>query len=134
MPRLSLWFLRLAMIDLLLGFTLGAFILAAKALPTWGWAWVLLPLHIELLLYGWLLQLAMGVAFWILPRFARAPKRGNEYLAWAALGLVNTGLLVALAASLFAWHLARPWSVVLEAAAALSFALHAWPRVKPLGA
>ncbi len=134
MPRLSIWFLRLALIDLLLGFTIGAFILTAKAFPAWSWAWTLLPLHIELLLYGWLLQLAMGVAFWILPRFARPPKRGNVLLAWVALVLINSGLLLAFAAMLFAWPGGRLWSAVLEAAAALTFALHAWPRIKPLGA
>ncbi len=134
MPKLSLWFLRLAMIDLLLGFTFGALILMAKAFPAWNWAWALFPLHIELLLYGWTLQLAMGVAFWILPRFSRAPKRGNVRLAWAALVLINAGLLLAVVGALLAWNETGRWVAVLEAAAALTFALHAWPRVKPLGA
>ena len=69
MPRLSQWYIRSAFIYLFLGFTIGALLLANKGIPLhpalWGW----LPIHIEFLLIGWLLQLILGMAFWILPRF-----------------------------------------------------------------
>ena len=78
MPQLSRWTVRAAYFNLLLGFTLGALILANKGMflhpAIWGW----LPAHIELLLVGWIVQLVMGVAFWIAPRFWKAPRRGNE--------------------------------------------------------
>ena len=47
---------------------------------------------IEFLLFGWTLQLIMGTAFWILPRFAQEPKRGNETFVGVAFGLLNVGL------------------------------------------
>lgn len=129
MPRLSVWMVRAALVALLAGAALGALILAAPGEPgliRWR------PLHAELLLVGWTIQLAFGVAYWILPRFRQGAERGREELGWAALILVNAGVLLAgfgrSAAGWEAWALAGR---VAEMAAALAFAAQAWPRVKP---
>ncbi|HXI35189.1 MAG TPA: hypothetical protein VNH63_13990, partial [Gemmatimonadales bacterium] len=66
---MSVWFVRSALVCLVLGFTLGGVMLAAKGTGDTALIPRLLPIHIELLLVGWMLQLAMGVAQWILPRF-----------------------------------------------------------------
>jgi len=132
MPRLSRWLIRASLLHLLVGFTLGALLLAQKAGAPAPLLWRTLPLHTELLLLGWIVQLTMGVAYWILPRFGAGPARGNEVLGWAAFVLLNAGVLAAGIAP----ALGLPGSVRLlgrasEAAAAVSFALNAWPRVKP---
>ncbi|MEO6057284.1 MAG: TonB-dependent receptor plug domain-containing protein, partial [Gemmatimonadales bacterium] len=59
-----------------------------RALARWR------PLHAELLQVGWTVQLAFGVAWWILPRF-RGPERGREELGRLAFILLNTGALAA---------------------------------------
>lgn len=132
MPRLSRWLLRLALGHLLLGLTVGALLLADKGVGVTPGLWRLFPAHVECLLVGWTVQLAMGVAFWILPRFAGGASRGNEALAWWALGLVNSGVLLAGLAPAAG---ARTGVVVLGRAAevtgALAFAAHAWRRVRP---
>ena len=69
MPKLSCWFIRAALLHLALGITFGMLILLHKATPFYPPLWRLLSLHIELLLFGWTVQLVMGVAFWIFPRF-----------------------------------------------------------------
>jgi len=97
--------------------------------------WALLPAHIEFLVSGWIVQLAMGVAFWILPRFPEGAPRGNESIAWAAFVLLNLGIwLVALGPVL----MEVPWLVLagrlLETGSALTFVIHAWRRVRPLEA
>ena len=71
MPRLSQWIIRATFIYLLVGFTVGAFLLAHKGVPLHPALWSLLPAHIEFLLMGCVVQLTMGVAFWILPRYGR---------------------------------------------------------------
>lgn len=130
MPRLSIWMIRTALLHLLLGFTIGALLLANKGVLIHPFLWRLLPIHIELLFLGWTLQLALGVAFWILPRFQNARPRAG--LAWAAYGLLNLGIAL-VAASVF--FLSTPALVfygrLAEVGAAVAFALHAWPRVKP---
>jgi hypothetical protein len=122
------------MVHLLLGFALGAVLLANRGVPIHpALAW-LRPAHAELLLIGWTVQLAMGVAFWILPRFRPGPERGDERPAWAAWALLNLGVLTA---AMGAAALDSGTVIVVgrsaEALAAVAFARHAWPRVKPFG-
>jgi len=130
MPRLSVWMIRTALLHLLLGFTVGALLLANKGISFSPFLWRLLPMHIELLLLGWTVQLALGVAFWILPRFQTA--RPRAMLAWLAYLLLNLGVVLVAASTLF---VALPtlvlWGRIAEISAAVAFALHAWPRVKP---
>ncbi|HSN76754.1 MAG TPA: hypothetical protein VL334_16905 [Anaerolineae bacterium] len=128
MPRLSVWFIRLSLLYLALGFSLGALMLANKGLAFAPWLWRLRPAHIELLLVGWIAQLAMGMAFWILPRFQSS--RGDVRPVWLALLLLNGGLLLA-CLSLSSWTLVA--ARVAEMAAVAAFAWHAWPRVKAIG-
>lgn len=141
MPRLSVWSLRAALIYLLAGFTFGALLLAHKGQPYWPQAWSLLVPHVTFLLFGWTAQLALGVAFWILPRYPGG-SRGSERLAAASLLALNLGILLAAAPGMLAaLGAAVPGGAhagaalagrSLEAAAGLLFALHAWGRIKPL--
>lgn len=133
MPRLSIWMIRSALSYLLLGFTIGALLLAHKGIGLHPMLWRLLPLHIEFLLIGWTVQLAMGVAYWILPRFMSERRRVK--LAWLAYLLLNGGLCcIIISVSLPAWGVLAAVGRGLEAAAAVAFALHAWQRVKPMSA
>ncbi|MBI3329087.1 MAG: hypothetical protein HYZ81_20585 [Nitrospinae bacterium] len=133
MPRLSCWCIRGSLLYLAMGFTLGGLLLFHKGVPLHPAVWRLLPMHIEFLLLGWTLQLAMGVAFWILPRFLGRLERGNEATAWLAFGCLNIGVLLAGVG----WTLGVPAIVpflgrLAEVGAAVAFAVHAWPRVKPV--
>ncbi|MBI5879215.1 MAG: hypothetical protein HZB53_16325 [Chloroflexi bacterium] len=133
MPRLTRLCMRAALVYLGLGFTFGALMLADKGVPFAPWLLQLLPLHIEVLLFGWTVQMVMGVAFWIMPKFGRGTSRGRERFAWAAFFLLNAGVWLAGAGELSG----LPAAVTLagrlcEAGAAACFVFHAWPRVKPM--
>jgi hypothetical protein len=127
MPLLSRFYIRTALVWLVLGTTLGGIILWNKASPIPG-AWQLLTAHITLVTWGWILQLSLGVAYWILPRIG--VERPRPYLAAVAYGLLNAALVIGASASL----LPVPWPGILVGAlqllALLSFGLHAWPRVR----
>lgn len=131
MTRPSIWLLRSALIHLALGFTFGGLLLWNKGLPIHPLLWRLFPAHMEFLLIGWTVQLAMGVAYWILPRFYT--QRGPVWPVWSAFVLLNGGVwLAGMGATL-----AAPGWVILagrlcEVGAALAFAANAWPRVKPM--
>jgi cbb3-type cytochrome oxidase subunit 1 len=122
MPRLSVWMIRTALLALAAGAALGALLLADPGLPGGPARWR--PLHGELLLVGWTMQLAFGVAYWILPRFREGRERGREELAWAAFALLNLGVLLVGAG----WPAPGRGA---EAIAAVAYAAQAWPRVKP---
>jgi heme/copper-type cytochrome/quinol oxidase subunit 1 len=132
MPRLSQWFIRLALLHLVLGFTFGALMLANKGLPLHPALWRLLPLHIELLLVGWTMQLALGVAFWILPRFLTDQPRGSEAGAWLAFILLNGGLWLFNLGTFFgASQIVIFFGRLAEVTAVAAFAWHIWPRIIP---
>jgi hypothetical protein len=61
--RLSAWTVRSALIYLGAGFLIGALMLAQKGVPLDPHLLRLLPLHVEIVLFGWTLQLGMGSAF-----------------------------------------------------------------------
>ena len=133
MPRLSVYFIRASLIYLLLGFTFGALLLANKGLMHSPAIWMLLPIHIEFDLVGWLVQLAMGVAFWILPRFSKGSARGNEELSWFAFILINAGILLVVANGMFETDGLMLIGRVSETLALILFAFGNWRRIKPHG-
>jgi hypothetical protein len=133
-PRLSVFFIRTALLYLAAGFTLGGLLLANKGVPLTPEVWRLLPMHVEFVLVGWTVQLAMGVGFWILPRFLRPPARGDERPVWAAYLLLNLGVLSVAFGQWLAWPGLIPFiGRAAETVAVGLFAIHAWPRVKPQG-
>lgn len=133
MPALSRYFVRSALICLVAGFTLGGLILAAKAgvvsSDVWGW----LPAHIALLLMGWLVQLGLGVAYWILPRH-RGGDRGRPGWAWGAFAACQIGLALVGISLGSVWMAslrgALPPGIMLMALGIGLFAVHAWPRIR----
>ncbi len=130
MPRQTVWFIRASLIYLLVGFTIGALILAQKGRPYDANVWLLLPIHIEFLLAGWLLQLVLGMAFWIFPRFGAGATRGHENWISISFALLNLGILLAV---LQLW---LPVTLLLgrlaEAAGVLLYIAGSWARIKPL--
>lgn len=134
MPFLSVVLVRTALVWLAVGVTAGALLLAAKGMALPPSVARLFHLHTEALLLGWTVQLAMGVAWWILPRYPRLPERGPEAPIWAAWALLNAGVLLAgvgrSAGGSDAWVVAGR---LAELAAALLFAATAAPRIKAFG-
>lgn len=125
MPPINVRIIQLALGYLAVGTTIGAGLLVDKGFGLGSALWSLRPLHVEMLLFGWLVQLAFGVGAWILPR-----TRGSERprLLYAAIGLLNAGIwLAGLGAFspplLLAGRLA-------ELVSALAFAGYIWPRVR----
>lgn len=132
MPRGSIWLVRTAFAHLALGFLLGATLLAGKSLGTGpGAPW--LAVHREMLLFGWLVQLALGVAWWIFPKFAGDQPYGDPRFPYAAWGALNGGILATGLGLL--WSL--PWLAAAGrlgvAGAVLLLVIGLRPRVKPFG-
>lgn len=132
MPSLSVYFIRTAFIYLILGFSIGTLLLWQKATFISAEIWKFLPMHLELLTFGFLIQFIMGVAFWILPKYSSNPRRGNENLVWIAFILLNLGILIVSFQSTFSNSLlAALVGRVSEFLAFIIFAASMWMRVKP---
>lgn len=132
MPRLSVFFIRAALLHLATGFTIGSLMLANKGTPFLPELWRLLPLHMECLLIGWMVGLTMGVAFWIMPRFATAPRFGRVRLGWAALALINAGVIAAGVGQVVLLPTLTFAGRLSETAAIAAFIVMIFPRVKPM--
>jgi hypothetical protein len=133
MPRLSQYFVKSSLIYFALGFTIGGLMLASKAGVVTPLVWAWLGAHHVLLVSGWLVQLAMGVAYWIFPRIELS-QRGRTGVAWASFFILQIGLGLAVLSLLQvwwpdAWQLLAP-GVMAQTLAVLLFVIHAWPRVK----
>ena len=136
MPRLSQLMIRTALVWLALGYTAGGLLLLNKGVPVLPWLWTLRTAHINILLVGWTVQLACGVAFWILPRLDTAGSRGNERLVWLCYGTLNSGVMVGgiyepITSSLGVAGGGAAYIIVggLYLLAATAFCIHAWPRI-----
>lgn len=135
MPLLSRWFVRSAILALLLGLlgATGVALRGSAGLP--AWVATLDPVVIHLLTVGWLTQMIFGVAYWMFPRFSAATPRGSERLGWLAWIGLNGGLalrvigepLVATGARAGGFLVA---SAMLQLVAGLAFTANTWPRVK----
>lgn len=129
MARISIWFVRAALVHFAFGATVGAWRLAAMggALPTVPLA--LRPLHVESMLLGWVCQLAFGVALWILPfsDHVSADRR-----LWAAWVLLNSGIAGVVGVQWGATPVLEVVGRSAEVAAGLLVLWVLWPRVRAL--
>lgn len=134
MPRASVWLIRLALVHLVIGFTLGTLLLVSKATGQVPAIWRWLPVHFEILLVGWFVQLVMGVAYWIFPRFGMSrAARGRESLAWVAFLLVNLGVVLVAAGWLGGSRSLAVAGRSAELAAAAVMAMNIWSRTRASG-
>lgn len=132
MPRLSIHIIRTSLLYFAAGILIGALIIFEKSRSFFPAIWLFLPMHIEMLLFGWIIQLVIGVSYWMLPKFGSAPIRGNEKLVWISFALLNSGILLICLSSLIVNNEVFAFSGrLLELIAIIFYARHAWPRVKP---
>lgn len=101
MPRVSVWMLRMSFLYLACGVSIGAVLLVSKSLGIASFAWNLLPIHIEFLIFGWIIQFTLGTAYWILPRYLKTKGRGKTLPAIMMVILLNAGILLMVISELF---------------------------------
>jgi hypothetical protein len=137
MPPLTRLFIKTALAYLALALLAGLArsLPPSEALPVF-FAY-LTPVYFHLFMAGWVLQLIIGVGYWMFPKHTREQPRGNEALAWAAYGLLNAGLALRVVAEPLhamqphpAWGWALALSAVLQWLGGMAFVANAWPRIK----
>lgn len=135
MPKLSVRLIRLSYLYLILGFTLGALLLINKATGVYPEIWLLLPVHIEIVLFGWLFQLVMGVAYWSFPRFFRKPGRGNPTISYVSVIVLNIGIWLVITGKIIIQNPYLPFiGRILETGGIIAFFVIIWLRIISPGA
>lgn len=134
MPAPSRWLIRSSFVCLLFGIIIGALLLIHKAYPVHPAMWSLLPVHIELLIFGWIIQFTMGTAYWILPRYLEGASRGNPALAKIMVVLLNLGIAIMIIGRISNWDVVLSVAGrLLEIGAVLLFIKLHWQRVVSYG-
>jgi hypothetical protein len=133
MPLLTRWFIKAALIYLVLALCVGILLVLPMDVP----ASSIFPSYLHMLTFGWLTQLIFGVALWMFPKFSIAQPRGLEWLGWTAFVSLNAGLILriifeplhSLSPSIF-----NSWMLILAALlqwlAGVCFVLNTWNRVR----
>jgi hypothetical protein len=129
MARISVWFVRAALLHFAIGATAGAWRLAAKSGRWLSLPFPVRPFHVEVVLIGWVCQLALGVALWILP-FSRAVSEDGRF--WTALMLLNGGIVLVITGQLSGVVLATMLGRSAEVGAGLLLIWGLWPRLLSL--
>ena len=137
MPPLTRWFIKAAMVCLVLAFLVRAII---GILPIWNLQSIvaaLAPVYLHLFMWGWVTQLIFGVVYWMFPKPSKDNPHGHEALWLATFWLFNLGLALRVVGEPL--HLLRPealwaWLVataaVLQWLAGMAFVVNTWSRVK----
>lgn len=86
MSKVTVWFLRCAMIYFVIGVLIGLEMVISPQKMT------NIPIHVHFNLLGWMSMMIYGVAYHILPRFSGKPLY-SERMAEAHLWLGNIGLI-----------------------------------------
>ncbi len=133
MPLLTRWFLKAALVYLILALCTGIVL----ALPEAGRAAGVFPVYLHLLTFGWLTQLIFGIAFWMFPKYSPSLPRGHEWLGWSTFVLLNIGLILRMVFEPLHARAASPLSSWMLVAAALLqwlsgvvFVANTWKRVR----
>jgi len=144
MPPIARSFVRASFVYLVVAFLLGALMMLDDWLSFSRWLQVVYLSQLHLLVVGWITQLAIGVAYWMFPRFLRAqdPRpRGSDALAWTVFLCLNAGLVLRFLVEPFNLMNPQPWlaallalSGILQAVAVVVFAWLIWGRNRALEA
>ena len=142
MPPIARTFVKAAFLYFLAAFLLGALMMLDRWLGFSRWLSALTMSQLHLLVVGWITQLAIGVAYWMFPRFLKEqdPRpRGSDALAWFVLASLNAGLLLRFAVEPFYLMDAQSWLAalmalagVLQALSAFAFGWIIWGRIRAM--
>jgi hypothetical protein len=142
MPPIARNLIKASFVYLVVAFLLGALMMLDDWLRFSRWLRVVYLSQLHLLVVGWITQLAIGVAYWMFPRFLREqdPRpRGSDALAWTVLVCLNAGLLLRFLVEPFQLMGPQPWlaallalSGILQAVAVLCFGWLIWGRIRAI--
>lgn len=129
MPLISRILIKASLIYLILGLLMGVLMLINKSIFLSPVFWFMIPAHIEIMIFGWIIQFTIGVAYWILPRFLGDKGRGSFKLAILMPILLNVGILLVMISDLMAWNGVALTGRLFELLTVLIFIGLHWKRV-----
>lgn len=137
MPLLTRLFIKTGLAYFAVAMLMGLALLAQPILGLPPVVGLFHPVYLHLLMVGWVLQLIIGVIYWMFPKQSKERPRGSDRLAWLVYVCLNAGLLLRIAGEPLTaarpdlgvgWTLAV--SAMLQLVAGWAFIANTWGRVK----
>lgn len=137
MPVLTRWYVKTAILYLVVALLLGAVLAGNGLVPLPALLVLAAPAQIHLFVVGWLTQLIFGIAYWMFPKASPERPRGSDAVAILVYVALNLGLVARAVGE--PWQAASPGAVpggllvvsgVLQWFGGVGFAVQAWPRVR----
>ncbi|HNB58461.1 MAG TPA: hypothetical protein PKV06_15915 [bacterium] len=136
MPAIAKYFIRCALVFLLLSILIQTL---TQVGPHWGWTTIhnLQPVFFHFFLFGWVMQMIIGVSLWMFPWQDKAQFILRDRVGWFALLTINSGLVLRGVCEPFldpssgdALRFALTASVILMWLGCVVYAAHIWQRVR----
>ena len=133
-------YVKTSLIFFLLGLFLGAWILVLRISGGAAPSAALISAHTHVLLFGFVIMLIMGVAYWMFPRPAKDDFRYSPNIAELNYWLITAGTVIRAAGELWMAVASNPAEIYLVAAgsalqmtAGVVFVWKVWSRIRPIG-
>lgn len=130
MPTVSIFFIRWSLIQLGILSTLGSILLISKATGEFSWWWQFRSIHTEGMWIGWILNLVLGTAWWIMPKkigLEFPEKYGRSGFAWLSFVFAQTDWVYRIFIDA---NFAPVFIRLMPFLAVLAFIAGIWPRLK----
>ncbi|MBI5816013.1 MAG: cbb3-type cytochrome c oxidase subunit I [Nitrospinae bacterium] len=132
-------YVKTALLFFLCGLALGGWTLASQ-LAGWAVNPVIISAHTHLTLFGFVIMLIMGVAYWMFPRPAREDLRYSPRIAEINYWLITIGTAMRAAGelSMAVWPSGHFWAPVaaggaLQIGSGVLFCWNIWSRIRAVG-
>jgi len=138
-------YIKTAVAFLVIGLTIGSWLIARRELAGAAPDQYLVSAHTHALFVGFVMMMIMGVALWLFPRPEKTDVRYDPRLANIAYWLITVGTSVrvggeVLRSSLFGLNISALWlraaivaAGLLQATALCVFFFTMWSRIRPVG-
>jgi hypothetical protein len=135
MPQLTRAFIKISFLYLVTALLVGLLLALRQQVALPGWLTMAGPVYFHLFLVGWLTQLIFGTIHWLFPSADPPRPERERRLGWAALVLLNAGLLLRVVAepaatlqpgSVWGWLLVV--SATSQWLGGMAYVIVVWPR------
>ncbi|MDH5510852.1 MAG: cbb3-type cytochrome c oxidase subunit I [Nitrospinota bacterium] len=139
MYTLARWYIKTALLFFVAGLLTGAWIMVEMAMGPSRALAPLISAHTHLLLYGFVIILIMGVAYWMFPRPGKEDLRYSPRTAQINYGLATAGTIIRTVGEFLDYYSISgafaPTVIgsLCQIAAGIIFAWNIWSRVRPIG-
>lgn len=134
------WFIKTAIVFLIVGLLTGLFMMAFRYLFKYGYPYTLITAHTHIILIGFVMMMIMGVAIWFFPRPEKDDKKYNPDLIRVVYGIMTISTTLRFMSEIINGYSNDPVIGIIifiaSAGQVLSFILFfysIWGRIRPLG-